>query len=161
MSNLDLYLESRRGTNYETQDASQKLSDQAVTLAAAATTALAAGVMLAASRGRSMPQLLEVGETALTQALRSSKALTRETFGLVRGGVTAFGREGASFVDDAVVAGNKSASKLMMRESAEATAPKVVTPGVADQAASAPNIRHMELGARPAPQYAHRAKAIE
>ncbi len=161
MSNLDLYLESRRGTNYETQDASQKLSDQAVTLAAAATTALAAGVMLAASRGRSMPQLIEIGETALTQALRSSKTLTRETFGLVRGGVTAFGREGASFADDALMAGNKSASNLMMRESAEATAPKVVTPGVADQAATSANIRHMELGARPAPQYAHGAKPIE
>jgi len=151
MSDLDLYLESRRGTNYEKQDASQKLSDQALTIAASTTAVLAASAMLVASKGRTMPQLIEVGETALSQVLRTSKALTRESFGLARSG---------GLVDDALSLGSKSRANLMIKESTASSTSGMLKSG-ADAAKDSASLRYMELGARPAPQYGLGAKPID
>lgn len=103
MSNLDSYLTNAKFYNPEHEEASKKLSEQALTLAA---TTVAVGTLLIASKGRLAPELVETGETAFSGALRSSRALTREYFGL--GAETLSTRATTGFVAKDVLAGSRT-----------------------------------------------------
>lgn len=134
-------------------EASTKLSTQAFEYTAVA--ALAATTLLIASKGRVLPELAFVGESAAKSGLRSSRVLGREALGfaddlvkpmklVVDGVESKVGQLAGAAVKDAV-----SGSKGLADDVAKTLKP--------DEKLMA----NIELGARPGWQYANGAKPLE
>ncbi|MBS1996961.1 MAG: hypothetical protein JSS86_11645 [Cyanobacteria bacterium SZAS LIN-2] len=118
----------------EQKDSTEKLSNQALTIATTAAAGLAAAALLIESRGRALPALAEIGDSALNFLSRETKPVMKFIAEDVTGqakSVLAEGGETAALAD----------RKLL----AEAAKP----------------LSDMELGARPAPQYGNGTRPIE
>ncbi len=140
-------------SNDNEHEASTKLSTQALEYTAVA--ALAATTLLIATKGRVLPELALVGESAAGTSLRSSRAFGRQALGLVDDLAkpmklafdavdTKVGQIAGSTVKDAV-----TGSKGLVDDVAKTLKP------------SEKLMADIELGARPGWQYANGAKELD
>lgn len=144
---------SRALSDDNQQEASTKLSTQAFEYTAVA--ALAATTLLIASKGRVLPELALVGESAGTTSLRTSRAFGRQALGLVDDLARPM-----KLVVEGVESKVAQATGTIVKDAATGSK------GLVDDAAKTlkPSERLMdniELGARPGWQYANGAKELE